>query len=165
MPDNYLLLGWLRIAFPQAAIIHCVRDPRDVAFSCWLTQFAAVPWSFDLAHIAARIEQHRRLMRHWRSLFGGTLTEVRYEDLVAHPEPQLRRALHAIGLDWHPNMLDFHEGRRFVGSASMRQVREPLNTRSVGRWRNYAEALATVLPQLDAVARQDEIELAAIDAT
>lgn len=163
MPDNYLLLGWLRIAFPRAAIIHCVRDPRDVAFSCWLTQFAAVPWSFTLDHIAHRVEQHRRLLRHWRSVFGSTITEIRYEALASDPEPHLRRALCAIGLDWHPGMLEFHKGGRFVGSASMRQVREPLNTRNVDRWRNYARALRPVLHRLDDVARQDDRELAKLD--
>lgn len=163
MPDNYLLAGWLRIAFPNAAIIHCVRDPRDVAFSCWFTQFAAVPWSFDLGHIAHRIEQHRRLLHHWRSLPGNAIADIRYEALVADPERQLRRVLRAIGLEWHPDMLQFHRGRGFVGSASMHQVRQPLNTRSIARWRNYTHALRPVLRRLDDVALQDDIDLATID--
>jgi Flp pilus assembly protein TadD len=106
-PDNYLLAGWLRIAFPNAAIIHCLRDPRDVAWSCWMTQFADVRWCYELDHIANRIEQHRRLMHHWRGTIGESLTEVRYEHLVADPETELRRVLAAIGLDWHPAVLAF----------------------------------------------------------
>jgi hypothetical protein len=48
MPDNYLMAGWLHLAFPKAAIIHCRGDPRDVAVSCWLTQFGDTQWINDL---------------------------------------------------------------------------------------------------------------------
>jgi len=156
MPDNYLVAGWLRIAFPRATIVHCLRDPRDVALSCWTTQFADVPWSFDLAHIAHRIEQHRRILRHWRGLFGAHLVEVRYEDLVDNPASELQRILAATGIPWDPAMLDFSRRGGFVASASRRQVREPLHARSVGRWRSHRAALAEVLPRLDAVAARDE---------
>jgi hypothetical protein len=157
-PDNYLLAGWLRIAFPNAAIIHCLRDPRDVAWSCWMTQFADVRWCYELDHIANRIEQHRRLMHHWRGTIGESLTEVRYEHLVADPETELRRVLAAIGLDWHPAVLAFADRKGFVSSASRQQVREPLHARSLARWRNYEEALQPILPRLNAVAVQDALD-------
>jgi len=160
LPDNYLLAGWLRIAFPNAAIIHCLRDPRDVALSCWLTQFARIQWCFRLEHIAHRIEQHRRLMRHWRATIGEHLTEIRYEQLVADPETAMRRALSAIGVDWHEDVLGFAERKGFVGSASRHQVRESLHARSVERWRNYEDALQPILPRLHAIAAQDALEAA-----
>jgi len=160
MPDNYLLAGWLRIAFPNATIIHCLRDPRDVALSCWMTQFAGVPWSLDLQHIAHRIEQHRRLLHHWRGAIGDHLTDIRYEQLVADPEAELRRALAAIGLDWHAGVLAHADRKGFVASASRQQVREPIHARKVARWRNYEHALRPILPRLDAVAAQDERDAA-----
>lgn len=159
LPDNYLLAGWLCIAFPNAAIIHCLRDPRDVALSCWMTQFNHLSWSHDLQHITHRIEQHRRLLRHWRATFGGRLTEIRYERLVADPETELRNALAAIRLDWHPDMLAFADRKGFVASASKLQVREPIHARSVGRWRNYEHALLPVLQRLTAIARQDALDM------
>ena len=158
LPDNYLLAGWLRIAFPNAAIIHCLRDPRDVALSCWQTQFAKIRWCFELEHIAHRIEQHRRLLRHWRATIGDHLTEIRYERLVADPETELRRALAAIGLEWHADVLGFAERKGVVRSASQQQVRQPLHARSVGRWRHYKEALQPILPRLNAIAAQDALD-------
>jgi hypothetical protein len=158
LPDNYLLAGWLRVAFPHAAIIHCLRDPRDVALSCWQTQFARIRWGLRLEHIAHRIEQHRRLMRHWRSTIGDRLIEVRYERLVANPETEIRRVLAAVGLDWHPGVLDFADRKGYVGSASRHQVRESLHARSIGRWRNYEDALRPVLPRLEVVVAQDASE-------
>ena len=158
LPDNYLLAGWLHMAFPNAAIIHCVRDPRDVALSCWLTQFSRIQWCFRLEHIAHRIEQHRRMMRHWRATIGDAITEVRYERLVAEPETEMRRMLSATGLDWHPDVLAFADRKGFVGSASRHQVRESLHARSVERWRGYEEALAPILPRLHAIAARDALE-------
>jgi tetratricopeptide (TPR) repeat protein len=164
MPDNYLLAGWLHLAFPNAAIIHCLRDPRDVALSCWMTQFNDMQWSNDLEHIAHRIEQHRRLVRHWRATIGDHLTELRYEHLVADPEKELRRALAAIGVDWHPDVLAFADRKGFVASASRQQVREPIHARGVARWRNYEHVLQPILPRLNAVAAQDMSEAEAAPA-
>jgi tetratricopeptide (TPR) repeat protein len=164
LPDNYLLAGWLRIAFPNAAIIHCLRDPRDVALSCWQTPFSKIQWAFRLDDIAHRIEQHRRLMRYWHSTIGGYLTELRYEHLVAEPENEMRRILAATGLDWHPDVLAHSDREGYVGSASRHQVREPLHARSVARWRNYEEALQPILPRLNAIAAQDALEATAYTA-
>ncbi len=161
MPDNYLLAGWLRLAFPRASIIHCLRDPRDVAISCWFTQFAEVPWAHSLDHIAGRIEQHRILMRHWRRLPHMDLIELRYEDLITTPEPTLRRVLASIGMDWDPQVLEPATHGGFVGSASRLQVRERLHDRSIGRWRNYRDTLHAVLPRMVAVAAADADELPA----
>jgi Flp pilus assembly protein TadD len=164
LPDNYLLAGWLHLAFPNAAIIHCLRDPRDVALSCWMTQFNDVQWNYDLEHIAHRIEQHRRLLRHWRATIGEHMTEIRYERLVANPETELRRALAAIGLDWHPDVLAFADRKGFVASASRQQVREPIHTRGVARWRNYEHALQSVLHRLNAIAEQDAFDADSVAA-
>lgn len=159
MPDNYMFAGWLRIAFPNAAIIHCLRDPRDVALSCWQTQFSKISWGYELGSIAHRIEQHRRLMRHWHATIGDHLTEMRYEQLVRDPEPEIRRVLAAIGLAWHPDVLDFANRKGIVRTASHQQVRQPLHVRSVGRWLHYEEALGPILPRLNAIVAQDEVEV------
>ncbi len=160
MPDNYLMAGWLAMAFPRATILHVQRDPRDVAISCWFAQFASdSQWINEMRHIAHRIEQHRRLMRHWRATIGAHLVEVRYEDLIADPEAELRRALAAMGMEWHPDVLASNERKGYVGSVSRQQVREPVHTRSLARWRNYAVALEPILGRLDAVAIEDAIDL------
>lgn len=62
MPENFQLLGWIATLFPNAAVIHCVRDVRDVGLSCWVTNFAAITWANDLHHIAQRLRWYRRLM-------------------------------------------------------------------------------------------------------
>ena len=68
MPDNYLYLGLLAVLFPRATFIHCRRDLRDVAVSCWMTDFRSIRWANDPEHIAGRFQQYRRIMDHWRAV-------------------------------------------------------------------------------------------------
>jgi tetratricopeptide (TPR) repeat protein len=160
LPDNYLMAGWLGLAFPNAAIVHVRRDPRDVAISCWFAQFGNAQWINELRHIAHRIEQHRRLMRNWRDTLDHRLIEVRYEDLIADPEMELRRVLAALRMDWHPDVVAFADRGGYVGTASRQQVREPVHARSLGRWHNYAGALEPILGRLDLIAAEDAVDFA-----
>ena len=142
MPDNYLYLGLLAVMFPEAAFIHCRRDLRDVAVSCWMTDFRSLRWPNDPEHIARRFQQYRRLMDHWRSVLPVTIHEVDYEDAVNDLEPVARRLVAACGLDWEPACLEFHRTQRPIRTASVVQVRQPVYKQSAGRWRNYEAALA-----------------------
>jgi tetratricopeptide (TPR) repeat protein len=148
MPDNYMYLGFLAVLFPQATFIHCRRDLRDVAVSCWLTDFSTIPWANTIDGIAVRFRQYRRLMEHWNAVRPTTIHEVSYEETVADLEGTARRLIAACGLDWNPACLEFHRTRRPVRTASLVQVRQPIYTRSIGRWKNYATHLADLFAAL-----------------
>jgi tetratricopeptide (TPR) repeat protein len=148
MPDNYLYLGLLAAMFPAATFIHCRRDLRDVALSCWMTDFRTIRWANHPAHIAARFHDYRRLMDHWRAALPVVLHEVDYEDTVAGLEGVARRLMDACGLDWDPACLDFHRTQRTIRTASLAQVRQPIYRTSVSRWRHYEKALANLFEAL-----------------
>jgi tetratricopeptide (TPR) repeat protein len=150
MPDNYMYVGLLAALFPQAVFIHCRRDLRDVAVSCWMTDFRSIRWANDPEHIATRFRQYRRLMEHWRAVLPVRLHEVPYEDAVADLEAVARKLVAACGLDWEPACLDFHRTRRPVRTASLGQVRQPIYRQSVARWRNYEGELASLFALLPA---------------
>lgn len=141
-PNNFLHLGAIAKMFPGARIVHCVRDARDTALSCFQQNFAAGhAWTADLGDIARYQAAHDRLMAHWRQVLPLPLLEVIYEDLVADPEGQSRRLIDFLGLPWDESCLRFFEDRRPVLTASAAQVRRPVYTSSVGRWKNYGEFL------------------------
>lgn len=142
MPDNYMYVGLLAAMFPGAVFIHCRRDLRDVAVSCWMTDFRTIRWANAFEHIATRFEQYRRLMSHWQAVLPMPIHVVNYEDTVADLERVARRLVAACGLEWEPRCLEFHRTRRPVRTASVGQVRQPIYTRSVARWKNYESALA-----------------------
>jgi tetratricopeptide (TPR) repeat protein len=149
MPDNYMYLGLLAALFPRAKFIHCRRDLRDIAVSCWMTNFRQIRWASDLDHIASRFAEYQRLMEHWRATLPPVpVLDVAYEDAVADLEGVARRLVAWCGLEWEPACLEFHQTERPVRTASVTQVRQPLYTRSVARWRHYEPALSGLFARL-----------------
>ena len=153
MPDNYSLLGWIVTLFPKARIIHCRRDVRDVAVSCWMTPFKELRWAFDLRYIGRRIRQYQRIMDHWRKVLPVPMLEIDYEETVADQEGQTRRLLDFVGLPWDDACLAFHKTERLVRTASVTQVRQPIYKRSIERWRNYEGALGPLLEVLSSTSQ------------
>jgi hypothetical protein len=148
MPDNYVFLGLLAVLFPRATFIHCRRDLRDVAVSCWMTDFHGIRWANDMDQIAGRFQQYRRLMDHWREVLPVPMLDIDYEETVADLEGMARRLLDWCGLAWEPACLRFHETQRPIRTASVTQVRQPIYKGSVGRWRNYERELAKLFMKL-----------------
>jgi tetratricopeptide (TPR) repeat protein len=145
LPENYLYLGLLAALFPNAHFVHCRRDLRDVAVSCWMTHLRWVEWTHDQRHIAAHFREYVRLMAHWQRILPVPLHEVDYEEMVRDLEGTARKLVAACGLDWHPACLEFHRTRRPVRTASATQVHKPLYSTSVGRWRRYEQELAELI--------------------
>jgi tetratricopeptide (TPR) repeat protein len=156
MPDNYLHLGLIAVLFPNAVLIHCGRDPRDVALSCWMTGFRSVRWANDVNQIASRLAQHDRLMDHWRAVLPAPIHAVDYEETVAGLEPVARRLLAACRMDWEPACLDFHKSTRPVRTASFAQIRQPLYRRSIGRWQNYEHIIPDLFAALPPAPKRSE---------
>lgn len=142
MPDNFLRLGLIAMLFPHARIIHCLRDPLDTCLSCYFQNFGpGLSFTFDLASLAEYYRQYRRLMEHWRTVIDLPLLEVRYEDLVKDQERVSREMVSFCALEWDERCLRFHETDRVANTASYDQVRRPLYSRSIERWRHYARHL------------------------
>lgn len=151
MPYNYLHLGLIQMLFPQARIIHCDRDARDTCLSCYFQNFVGQhPYAYNLVHLGSYYRQYLRLMAHWRRCISLPLFELHYEDLVSTPNETVARLLDFCGLEWSDNCLRFHESRRTVRTASYQQIRRPLYTASVGRWRHYDTHLGGLLRELGA---------------
>lgn len=144
LPYNFVRLGFIHLLFPQARIIHIQRDPRDVALSIFLQEFAGShPYANHIEDIAHHILFHRRCMQHWRvTLPEGALFELHYEDMVDDPELYAHAVLDFLGLSWHPGVLTPEATRRTVLTSSRFQVQEPIHRRAAGRWQRYARELA-----------------------
>jgi tetratricopeptide (TPR) repeat protein len=150
MPHNFLRLGAIRAALPNAKILHCRRDPRDNCWSIYKENFAGHhPYAHDLKELGEYHRLYQGLMAHWRAVYPGQFLEVDYEDLVAAPEPQVRRMLAYCGLDWHEDCLRFYEQDRNVHTASKLQVRQPIYRSSVAAWEPFREELGPLLSALE----------------
>jgi Tfp pilus assembly protein PilF len=142
MPHNFQNLGMIAVMFPNAKIIHCRRHPLDTLLSCWMQNFNdGHAYSANLAAAAQHYQEYRRLMAHWEQVLPGRIHTVDYEALVGDQEAVTRGLLASAGLPWDPACLQFHKSERTVLTASIWQVRQPLYTRSKGRWLNYERHL------------------------
>ena len=148
-PLNFLYLGLIAAALPQAAIIHVRRQPLDVCYAMYKTLFRmAYPFSYDLTDLACYYSAYSRLMQHWRDTLGSRLIEVDYESLVADQAGETRRLLDACSLPWEDSCLEFHRNERPTLTASAAQVRQPLYSSSVGLWQRYRSELQPLVERL-----------------
>jgi tetratricopeptide (TPR) repeat protein len=150
-PANFRFLGLIHLALRNARIVVIRRDPRDTCLSCFTRLFGAgAPWSFDLGELGRYHRAFDRLMEHWLEVLPAeTLLEVRYEELVADPEPGIARILGHVGLEAPGEPLDFFRTERRIRTASALQARQPLHASSVGRWRRYEPFLGPLLKALE----------------
>ena len=160
MPLNVLNAGLIHRALPNARILCLRRHPVDSALSnyrqLFATDFPYYDYAFDLADAGRYYALFDRLVARWRAaLPSDRFAEVAYEDMVADLEGQTRRVLDFVGLPFDPACLAFHENRSGVSTASSVQVRSPLYSTSVGRWKRYGEGLK---PLLDAL-RDEGVEI------
>jgi len=143
---SLLYIGLIATILPNATIIHCTRDPRDQGLSFFQQDFQQhQPNSYALEHIGLYYQIRQVLMKHWKEMMPGRIYEVAYEDFVADLELQTRNLLEHCGLQFDQACLRFHETERTVHTASLAQVRQPLYTSSVGRWKNYERQLQPLM--------------------
>jgi len=151
LPFNFMMIGAIRLALPNATILHCVRDARDTGLSIYKQNFATENYRFAyrLRTIAQFHKLYARLMRHWHAVFPGAIHDVDYAALTHDPETEIRKLLEACGLPWNDACLAFDRSEGVVRTASAWQVRQPMYTTSVALWRKYGAALQPLLDELE----------------
>ena len=150
LPFNFLYLGFIARAWPQARIVSLVRNPMDSCFSMYKQVFTwAYKFSYSLDYLGPYVVAYQRLCQHWRELLGDRYIEVVYEDLVADQENQTRRMLDRLGLDFEDACLNFDKNKAPTATASNVQVREKAHTRSVHRWKRFEKHLQPLREYLE----------------
>ncbi|MEX2493712.1 MAG: sulfotransferase [Nitrospirales bacterium] len=138
-PLNLFQLAFAALLFPNSRVIHCRRDVRDNALSIWMENFNPDQrYATDFDDLAFFIAQYRRLMAHWDESLPLKMIDIQYEETVGDLESQARRLIEFLGVPWDDRCLDFHKQERAVQTPSRWQVRQPIYTGSVGRWKHYA---------------------------
>ena len=139
---NFYYLGLIATLFPNARVIHCRRDALDICVSCFFANFNSIRWAWNLEEIGRHYRIYEQLMSHWQAVLPLRMHEVSYERLVANPEDESRDLISFCGLDWDDRCLEFYKTERPVHTASRVQVRQPIYSSSIGRWKHYERHLA-----------------------
>jgi Sulfotransferase family/Tetratricopeptide repeat len=149
MPLNYLYVGAIRRALPEARILLVSRSPLDSCFAMYRTLFAAgYPFSYDLAELGHYYAAYDRLMAHWRSTLGAHLHEVHYGELVRDPKRVGAAIATRCALPWTDAAVDIQQNKSVSLTASASQVRRPIYGSSSGRWRRYERHLRALISTL-----------------
>ncbi len=151
LPSNFLNLGFICQALPQAKILHLVRDPMETCFSNLRELFSeANAYSYDQRELADYFVQYRRLMAHWHRAYPGRILDVSYTDLTCDTEATMRRVAAFCGLEYTDAMSDPRSSKRAVSTASAIQVREGVQQRKVPKWVPYRKYLQPLMDGLRA---------------
>jgi tetratricopeptide (TPR) repeat protein len=145
-PHNYMEIDIILAMFPQAQIIHCERNARDCGLSIWMQAFQTGQQDFasDFTDIAGMIRDERQLMAYWQTRYGDAIRSVRYEELTSDPAEVIQGLCDWLGVP----AAALQEPRRnadAIATASLWQARQPIHTRSVARWKRYAQYLPELL--------------------
>ena len=148
--QSFRFAGLIHMALPNARFIHLSRNPIDTCLSCYTKLFVSeLPYTYDLGELGRYQGGYKTLMAHWAKVLPrDALLEVQYEDVVADLETQARAIVAHVGLDWDPACLDFHQTDRPVRTASLMQVRQPIYSTAVNRWRAYEKHLGPLIEAL-----------------
>jgi tetratricopeptide (TPR) repeat protein len=150
-PLNFLYLGLMAAAMPQARFVHLRRHPLASCYAMYKTLFqSGYPFSYDLSDLGRYYLAYDRLMQHWRELLPGRVLDLDYEALVDDAEGMTRRLLEWCGLSWHEACLRFHEDPSPSATASAAQVRRPIYRESRDLWRRYERQLQPLARMLEA---------------
>lgn len=139
LPANFFYIGIIAMAMPHAKILHTQRHAADICLSCWSKLFNAgnLGWTYDMDALERYYCRYLATMQHWRRNWQDSFLNVPYASMVYDTEDSLAQVLKYVGLPWHDACARPHENGRAVKTASRHQVKKPIYTTSVERWKNY----------------------------
>ena len=150
LPSNFLNIGFICRALPQARILHMVRDPMETCFSNLRELYSdANPYSYDQIELTDYFLQYQRLMRHWHAVYPGRILDIDYGELTRDPQRVMQGAATFCGLEFQSGMLDLLSRTRGVATASAVQVRDKVIARARPKWEPYGEYLQPMIRRLE----------------
>ena len=150
MPNNFRHIALIHLVLPNAKIIDARRYPLDCCFSMYKQLFAqGQEFTYGLAEASNYYNSYIKLMDHWNKVLPNKILQVNNEDVIDNLEHQVRRILDFLDLPFEQSCVSFHETERSVRTASSEQVRQPINTKGMGRWKPYATELKPFLENID----------------
>ena len=151
MPHNFIFIGLIKLILPEAKIIFCKRDPIDNCFSLYSHKFVEVShqYSYNQKMLVSYYKLHQDLMKFWFKKHADDIFILDNEELVNNQETVSKKLIEHCELEWEEQCLDFHKNKRQVRTASIEQVRKPINNKSIGAWKKYEDYLSEMLSELN----------------
>ena len=147
---NYRNIGFIHLVYPNAVILHTIRDPMDTILSCFTHKFddIGLTWSINQDHLTQAYAIYVEIMHHFRTVLPNRIMDVSYEELVQSPEEVMRKVVAKLGLPWDLQVLEYYKKKRIIQTHSSAQVRKNIYKNSIGAWRKYLHQLIPAINTL-----------------
>ncbi len=151
MPHNYVLIGLIKYLFPEGKIIYCKRNPMDNCFSLYSHKFTELShqYSYNQKMLAMYYKLHVELMNFWINKYKDSIFILDNEELVNNQEIVSKQLIDFCDVEWEDQCLDFYKTKRQVRTASIEQVRQPINKKSIGAWKKYEKYFKDLVEELN----------------
>ena len=144
-------IALIKLALPNAKIIHCERNALDICWSCYKTNFLeGSEFSYSFETLGSYYLIYKKQIEYWSKIFEKQILNIKYEDLVNNFEKETKKILDFLKLNFEENCLQFYKNKRSVDTASLAQVRKPIYKESVNSWINYKKYLKDLINKLNA---------------
>ena len=147
---NFWYLGFIKIFFPEAKIIHVLRNPKDNCLSIYENLFDAPEgWNSDQNELVEYYFLYRDLMKFWSQYFKDSFINVKYEDLISSPETKIKDLINSCDLDWEKKCLEFYKNDSPIKTVSFNQANKPIYKTSIRKYEIYKNDLEDLFSKLN----------------
>ena len=149
-PLNFLWIGFIKIFFPNAKVVHCVRNPKDNCLSLYKNIFDQnLNWSYNQSDLAQYYLNYFELMNFWNKKFPNFIHNINYETLIANPKEEIENLIKFCGLNWEDNCLKYYNNKKPIKTVSSAQARQQLYATSIASNKNYESYLSDLFSRLE----------------
>ena len=147
---NFWHIGFIKIFFPKAKIIHVSRNPKDNCLSIFENLFDYPEgWNSDQKELAEYYLIYKDLMNFWNTLFGKSILNIKYEDIISNTEKKIREMIKYCDLQWENECLEFHKNNNPIKTVSFNQANKPIYKTSVNKYELYEKELKILFSKLN----------------
>ena len=143
-PLNFKWIGFIKILFPKAKVIHCKRNLKDVALSIYKNYFdgGSIPWGYNEKNLLNFIKEYQSLMKYWDQKMPSEIYECKYENMVNNQAQEIKNILKFCNLDWEENCLDHTKNKTGIKTVIISQARQPVYKSSINLSDYYLDHLS-----------------------
>ena len=150
MPYNFLYVGFIKKIFPDSKIIYTSRDSRDNCVSIYfLKLFGSHKYSHNLKELAKYYNVHSETINFWKKIYPNQIYDFKYEEFVKNPKIETQKLFKYCNLKYKDGFERFDLNKNMIRTASSHQVRDKVNSSSIGKWINYKNELKDLLNELN----------------
>ena len=148
-PLNFRWIGFIKLLFPNAKIIHCKRDPKNNCLSMFKNLFeGGLNFTYNQDDLVKYFKSYENLIQFWHKKYPKQIFDINYEKLILNNKEEIKKLIKFCDLNWEENCLSFHKNKAPIKTMSTAQARNPIYKSSLNQFEKYKKYLTVLEEQL-----------------